>query len=105
MLTVLLTKHWYMPVCATARVEMSRVPPLIEITSFTVSGIPLKYQVTSGVGIPDVPQVKLIDPPTSCSRSLVGCIVIRGEAMCVCVCMCVCVWGGGGDNNYSTTQH
>ena len=81
-LTVLLTKHWYMPVCATARVEMSRVPPLIEITPFAVSGIPLKYQVTSGVGIPDVPQVKVIDPPTSCSRSLVGCIVIRGEAVC-----------------------
>ena len=70
--TTLFAKHWYMPVCPTVREEMLRVLSLIEITPPALSCVPLWYQVTVGVGIPDTTQVKVTDSPTSRSRSVEG---------------------------------
>ena len=87
LLTGLLAKHWYMPVCPTAMGEMVRLFPLIEIPPPPLSCAPLKYQVIVGVGIPATLQVKVTESPTNSSSLFWGNgVIIRGGA----------VWREGG---------
>ena len=81
--TTLLTKHWYMPLCFSVRIEIVRVLLLIEIALPVLSCLPLKYQVTTGVGIPQISHENTADPPITCSVSFTGRIIITGGAVSV----------------------